>query len=194
MIELYSFRGGYLGVSPVENGLTNICGLVHASRIASLKGRWDSFVTMIRGEEPHLDAMYGRHEPAQDGFLSCEPVIFRARSAVERGIVMIGDAAGIIDPLTGNGMAMAIQSAVLASAHILRMLSGRDDGAYAAAHAELFHARIRWSRRVAAVLSSPALLDAGLRAVRTRHAGEFLLGRTRATDDAVRRLADQSFC
>src|SRR5258707_11032644 len=122
-IELHSFPRGYLGVSGVEGGITNICGLVHASRLAGHKGRWDSFIETIRGERAELDAMYARFEPAQDGFLSSEPVIFRARSPVEGGVLMIGDASGVIDPLTGNGMAMAIQSALLAAPYVVDVLA-----------------------------------------------------------------------
>jgi flavin-dependent dehydrogenase len=190
VIELYSFRGGYLGVSPIEDGLTNICGLVHESRLSGLKGRWDSFVGTIRGEEKQLEALYSRHEPAQDGFLSSEPVIFRARSPVERGVFMIGDASGIVDPLTGNGMAMAIQSAAVAAPHVLRAVEGkRDEAAYRRAHADFFGSRIRWSRRVAMILSRPALLDASLAAVRSPRAGRFLLTHTRASLEAVDRLS-----
>lgn len=194
VIDLYSFRGGYLGVSPVENGLTNICGLVHASRISGLKGGWDSFVDTIRAEENQLDAMYSRHEPAQSAFLSSEPVIFRARSPVERGVLMIGDASGIVDPLTGNGMAMAIQSAAVAAPHIVRTLAGRaDDAAYENAHARFFRNRIRWSRRAAMILCRPALLDAALAAVRSPRAAEFLLGHTRASLQASEGLAAELF-
>jgi flavin-dependent dehydrogenase len=149
---------------------------------------------MIRGDEKRLDAMYARYQPAQEGFLSSEPVIFRARSPVERGVLMIGDASGIVDPLTGNGMAMAIQSAVVAAPHVLRALEQRaDDNAYRVSHAAFFAPRIRWSRRVAAVLSRPAVLDVALRAVRTSRPGEFLLGRTRVSVDAATRLADEWF-
>jgi flavin-dependent dehydrogenase len=194
LIELYSFRGGYLGVSPIEGGLTNICGLVHASRLAGHKGRWDSFVETIRSEEKQLDAMYERHQPAQEGFLSSEPVIFRARSPIEQGVLMIGDASGIVDPLTGNGMAMAIQSALVAAPHVVRALEDRaDDNTYRADHSAFFGPRIRWSRRVAAILSRPALLDAALHPVRSSRVGEFLLARTRASVDAAARLADEWF-
>jgi menaquinone-9 beta-reductase len=193
-IDLYSFRGGYLGVSPIENGLTNICGLVHASRLTGLKGRWDAFIDTIRSEEPELDALYANHQPAQDGFLSSEPVIFRARSPVEREVMMIGDASGIVDPLTGNGMAMAIQSAAVAAPHVLRAVQGaRDDAAYVRAHADFFGRRIRWSRRVAMILSRPALLDAALAAVRSPRAGRFLLTHTRASLPAVDSLAANLF-
>ncbi len=196
-IELYSFRRGYLGVSPVESGLTNICGLVHETRLSGLKGRWDAFVEGIRGEESALEKMYAVHQPAQDGFLTSEPVIFRARSPVEQGIVMVGDASGIMDPLTGNGMAMAIQSAVLAAPFVQAMLTWDNrkavENGYVEAHDGFFGRRIEWSRRVARLLSRPRLLDAALSGVRSEWAGSFLLRRTRAEDDALSRLVDAWF-
>ena len=190
LIELYSFNRGYLGVSPVEDGIINICGLVHATRLAHLKGRWDAFVGEIRAEEPRLEAMYARYEPAQDGFLSSEPVIFRGRSAVVDGIFMIGYASGLIDPLTGNGMAVAMQSALVAAPFILAECGGKAAASgYRAKHAEIFLPRIAWSRRVAYLLSRPALLDATL-AIRSRKAGPFLLRHTRGRRDDVLRLAE----
>ena len=194
-IDLYSFRRGYLGVNAVEGEVTNICGLVHASRLSGHKGRWDAFVETIRGEEPRLDELFSRYEPAQDHYLSSEPVIFRARSAFEQGVFMIGDASGVIDPLTGNGMAMAIQSALLAAPVILRALEGkRADDEYRSLHRRFFAKRIAWSRRTAFLLSRPRLLDALLAGVRTPRAGELFLHRTRASRDEVLRLAEAWFC
>jgi len=192
-VVLHPFRRGYLGVAAIEGLRTNICGLVHASRLAGHKGRWEAFVDEIRREEPHLDALFAAHNPAQDDFLSSEPVIFRARSAVEDGIFMIGDASGIIDPLTGNGMAMAIQSALLAAPFILEALAGRRDEAgrgYRRRHNEFFAPRIAWSRRVAFLLARPALLDAAMAAA-PRSSGPFLLRKTRAAGDQVARILDQ---
>jgi len=193
VIELYSFRKGYLGVNAVEGGITNICGLVHADRLAGHKGKWDAFIEMIRSEEPRLEELYARHEPAQDGYLSSEPVIFRARSAVEGGVFMIGDASGVIDPLTGNGMAMAIQSALLLAPRIIRLLESparraEIEDEYRRAHRAMFTPRIAWSRRVAALLSRPRLLDAALGTTNSPRIGEFLLRSTRASRDQVERL------
>jgi flavin-dependent dehydrogenase len=197
-IELYSFRRGYLGVSAIEGGQTNICGLVHASRLTGHKGRWDAFVDTIRAEEPRLDAMYGRHQPAQDGFLSSEPVIFRGRSPVEQGIFMVGDASGIIDPLTGNGMAMAMQSALIAAPFITAAVARPDDRRqierhYRLRHRAFFAPRIFWSRRVAYFLARPTLLGAALSGLRSGDFGRFLLHRTRADRNDVARLADAWF-
>jgi flavin-dependent dehydrogenase len=198
-IDLYAFRRGYLGVNAVEGGITNICGLVHGSRLTGHKGRWDTFVETLRTEEPRLEELYGAYEPAQEHYLSSEPVIFRARSAVEGGVFMIGDASGILDPLTGNGMAMAVQSALLVAPLLITLLEQPSrraaiENEYRHRHRAFFASRIAWSRRVAALLSRPRLLDAALAAVRAPAVGELLLRRTRASRDDVRRLADAWFC
>lgn len=194
-IDLYAFRGGYLGVNQVEGGITNICGLVQADRLSGHKGRWEAFVESIRASSPALDALFAAHEPAQEQFLSSDPVIFRARSAVERGIFMVGDASGIIDPLTGNGMAMAVQSAFLAAPFLAEACSGHHDrvqleNEYREAHAAFFHRRIAWSRSAAPLLSRPRLLHAAMRLVRTRRVGELLLRKTRAADSSVATLLE----
>jgi flavin-dependent dehydrogenase len=196
-IDLYSFPQGYLGVNAVEGGITNICGLVHASRLSGHKGRWDAFVDVIRAEEPRLEALYAAHAPAQEGYLSSEPVIFRARSAVEGGVFMIGDASGVLDPLTGNGMAMAVQSALLLAPVLVRLIaqpSKREEleREYRERHRAFFAPRIAWSRRAATLLSRPRLLDAALAALPVRAAGLFLR-RTRASRDAIARMAEGWF-
>jgi flavin-dependent dehydrogenase len=197
-IDLYSFDRGYLGVNAIEGEMTNICGLVHASRLEGHKGRWDAFVGTIRAEEPQLEALYAAHEPAQDHFLSSEPVIFRPRSAVEGGVFMIGDASGIIDPLTGNGMAMAIQSALLVAPLLVRLLESPSEREsiereYRRAHHDFFAPRIAWSRTAAQFLSRPRLIDAALATVRTPKIGEFFLRRTRASAESVERMASAWF-
>lgn len=106
---------------------------------------------------------------------------------------MIGDASGVIDPLTGNGMAMAMQSALVAATFIAEALDGGDrkpiEDRYRTRHAELFGHRIAWSRRVAFLLSRPALLDAALH-LHHRAAGPFFLRKTRAEREELERMVD----
>lgn len=194
-VDLYAFRGGYLGVSAIEKGQTNICGLVHQKRMAGMRGGWKSFVPAMAEESAPLRALFASHEADQDDFLTSEPVVFRAREPVEGGIVMIGDAAGIIDPLTGNGMAMAIQSALLAAVSIREIFSGRDRTAverqYARDYNDLFQSRLLWSRGAARILSHPRLLDLSLTFARGSHMGRRILDHTRARSVAIERLLEQ---
>lgn len=190
-IDLYSFPRGYLGVNGVEGGEVNICGLVHASALDGLRGGWETFVDSLPREGEHLRRLFASHEPAQTQFLSSEPVIFAARSPAVNGILMVGDAAGIIDPLAGNGMAMAIQSALAAASIIVRRTSDDPEdiaAEYDATYRGFFLDRIRWSRRVAKFLSRPQLVDAATRFVRMPSIGSLFLAKTRATDAQVAQM------
>ncbi|MEO8218610.1 MAG: NAD(P)/FAD-dependent oxidoreductase [Acidobacteriota bacterium] len=191
-ITLYSYRQGYLGVSNVEGGLTNICGLVHQSRMAGMKGGWDQFVDELRNESAALRELFDSHEPAQANFLSSEPVIFRARSPVAGGIFMVGDAAGIMDPLTGNGMAMALQSALLAAPFIVRRLGPAPartvEEDYIRLYMDLFESRLRWSRSAAWMLSRPAVVSTAMQMFRTPAIGRTFLKRTRARAGLIERM------
>ena len=54
------------------------------------------------------------------------PVFFTAKPPVENGILMAGDAAGVIDPFSGEGQAAALASGILAGETALEFLEGRD--------------------------------------------------------------------
>lgn len=194
-IALYSYGGGYLGASPIEGARLNICGLVDQARMKGMMDGWDGFVRRIRGERSVIDSLFSQREPAQPEFLSCEPVIFAARDPVQNGVILIGDASGIVDPLAGNGMAMAIQSALLAAGTVLQRLSGGAiaDNAndwYRHTHSLWFDSRIRWSRRAARLLSRPRLLDAAIASVPVARVGEILVRKTRGDLQSLHRLLD----
>jgi menaquinone-9 beta-reductase len=187
-IELHSFDRGYLGVADVDGGKTNISGLVHDSRLTNLKGGWSSFTETLGHESSSLRALFEAARPAGE-FLTSEPVIFQRKSAEEHEAVFAGDAAAMIDPLTGNGMALAMQSALLLAVHAPRLL--RDDDAsarYANEYEALFAKRIRWSRRVAFLLSHPTLIDRAIAVTPARRIARLLMERTRAAERDITAL------
>lgn len=195
IIRLYSFDRGYLGVSPVEGNRTNICGLVHDSRVRSMKRGWEGLVGELRGESAEIEELLRNREARQEEFLSSAPVIFTAREPVLDGMFLVGDSAGIIDPLAGNGMAMAIQSALLAAGSIVQRLSGgrfseMAGRLYAKNYSEWFNSRIRWSRASAAILSRPRLLGLVGRIAPEPGLGELLARKTRADLEYVTRLVE----
>jgi flavin-dependent dehydrogenase len=189
LVELFSFPHGYLGAQAIEQGRTNVCGLVHQKVVAGLRGGWPAFIEGLARSSPRLAALFAT-EPVQDEFLSSEPVIFRAKEPVHQGILLVGDAAGLIDPLTGNGMAMALQSGALALPSVLAALGGNDrDGVlrdYARRHEVFFGPRLRWSRAIAAAMRRPRFITSTLPL--TRVLGPLLARRTRAAGAEIERL------
>lgn len=111
---------------------------------------------------------------------------------------MIGDASGVLDPLTGNGMAMAIESALLLAPLLMRLIAqpakrAEIEDEYRRAHRAFFASRIAWSRRAAMLLSRPRLLDVALRTIRSPRIGEVFLRQTRGSREAIARMADAWF-
>lgn len=113
-IALYNFPGGYCGLSKVEGDRFNLCYL---SRRENLKAH-GNIATMeeeIVQQNPHLKAIYQNSEFLFEKPEVINEISFERKAAVENHILMVGDAAGLITPLCGNGMAMAIHAAKLAA-------------------------------------------------------------------------------
>lgn len=186
VIELHSFAGGYLGVASVEGAVANICGLVTEDRVTSRRGGWESFERELRDERLNLERMFAAHESA-GGYISSDPVIFAGKEPSVLGIPLIGDTSGMIDPLTGNGMAMAIQSGALAFCSVMNR-AARD---WNSRWRETFAPRLRWSRLSASMLTRPDLVDAGLACRAAAPIGKLLAARTRLSREDGERLAEQ---
>ena len=113
-IGLYNFKGGYCGVSQVENGLVNICYL---SKKDNLKKYGDikKMEEKVLYQNPLLKAIFEKAEWQFDRAEVINEISFESKKCVENHVLMIGDTAGLITPLCGNGMAMAIHAAKIAS-------------------------------------------------------------------------------
>jgi len=114
LVGLHNFKGGYCGVSKVENGIINICYLVDYENFKQSKNI-EEFQTNVMYKNPHLKNIFEKTKLLFDKPLSISQISFEKKSSIENHILMIGDTAGLIHPLCGNGMAMAIHSAKIAS-------------------------------------------------------------------------------
>ena len=69
-----------------------------------------------------LRAIFQNSQPVWDKSLSISQISFETKNPIENHMIMCGDSAGMIHPLCGNGMSMAIQSSQIASKLILNYL------------------------------------------------------------------------
>ncbi len=117
-IALHNFEKGYCGVSQVEQGKLNVCYLTHRDNLKK-SGDIATMEKNVLGQNPHLNRLFQEAEFLFDQPLVINEISFKPKQAVEKHLLMSGDAAGLITPLCGNGMAMAIRSAHLLSTSIL---------------------------------------------------------------------------
>ena len=114
LVGLHNFKGGYCGVSKVEKDIINICYLTEYSKFKEYKDISD-FQNFVVRQNPQLNKIFENSTLLFEKPLTISQISFEEKLAVENHIVMIGDTAGLIHPLCGNGMAMAIHSAKLIS-------------------------------------------------------------------------------
>lgn len=124
LVSLHNFRGGYCGLSMVENGDINVCYLATYKSFKAHKSPED-YKKEVLSENPHLRSFFQEAEPTFKKDISIAQVSFEQKSLIENHVLMLGDAAGLIHPLCGNGMAMAIHSAKLASEAILAFYNNK---------------------------------------------------------------------
>jgi flavin-dependent dehydrogenase len=123
-VGLHNFEGGYCGISKVETDLVNVCYIVAFKSFKQYKNI-DDFQKKVLSENKYLKEVFATHELAFEKPLAISQVSFSAKQPVENHILMCGDSAGMIHPLAGNGMSMAIRAAQMASLQILKFKSGR---------------------------------------------------------------------
>ena len=173
--EMHVRRGHYIGVAPLPGGLTNACLVVsHDNRRGgtsvrrSPKGEGGSPARqtppaeMLRWylhNDPELSARFARAQAvAPPSVLG--PMAVDAQAAGEPGLLLAGDAAGFIDPMTGDGLHFALAGAELAAAVALDVLAGRTplDRAHldlAAKRQAAFSAKWRFNRALRLLVASP---------------------------------------
>lgn len=122
LVALHNFRGGYCGVSKVEDNTINVCYLADFESFKKHKDI-DEYQQNVLSQNPNLKAIFDKSEPAFKP-ITISQISFEEKLPVENHILMVGDSAGLIHPLCGNGMAMAIHSAKIASELIIEYLSG----------------------------------------------------------------------
>lgn len=112
LIALHNFDGGYCGMSRVEDGRTCLCYLVRADKLRAA-GSIPALERETLRRNPHLEAVFAAARSLYPQPLAITQIHFRPKAACEQHLLMLGDAAGLIPPLSGNGMSMALRASAL---------------------------------------------------------------------------------
>ena len=119
VVALHNFRQGYCGISRVEDEVFNLCYLSRRDNLRR-SGNIAKMEENILYQNPFLENIFKNSDFLFEKPEVINEVSFYPKEAVHDHILMAGDAAGMITPLCGNGMAMAIHSAKILSDLIIR--------------------------------------------------------------------------
>jgi flavin-dependent dehydrogenase len=154
--EMHVRGGHYIGVAPVPEGLTNACLVVCEPRAGALAQPAALLQRILRGDPMLRDRFADARMVTAPTTIG--PLAVDAHAAGIEGLLLAGDAAGFIDPITGDGLRFALRGGELTAAVALQALAGRVlDPALTLAQARRRAFRRKWrlNRAVRALVASP---------------------------------------
>jgi len=114
LIALHNFQDGYCGISNIEDGKSCLCYLSHRNNLKEF-GNIKLMEERVLFKNPFLKTLFSTSDFLFEKPETINEISFEIKSPVEEHVLMSGDAAGMITPLCGNGMAMAIHSSKILS-------------------------------------------------------------------------------
>ena len=156
--EMHVRKHCYIGVAPLPGGVTNAC--VVSADPGFLKRR-DCLTETLR-RDPATASRFAAARMVSRA-VTLGPLALDASAAGTQGLLLAGDAAGFIDPMTGDGLRFALRGAELAAMEALRVLDEGWRGAHvrrAAARRAEFRVKWRFNRALRAVAASPLAVRA----------------------------------
>ena len=150
-IALHNFENGYCGISKVENDTYCLCYLTTAKNLQTYGGSIKNMEENVLYLNPYLKKIFTQSSFVYSSPVTISQISFDKKSQVENHILMIGDAAGMVTPLCGNGMSMAMHSAKIAAKvtdDFLNKKIARNvmEKRYIIEWDQAFSSRLRWGR------------------------------------------------
>lgn len=113
-IALHNFKNGYCGISKIEQDQYCLCYLTKAENLKNSNNSIPEMEKKILSQNPFIKKIFDHSEILFDKPVTISQISFDHKNPVENHILMLGDAAGMIAPLSGNGMSMAMHSSKIA--------------------------------------------------------------------------------
>jgi flavin-dependent dehydrogenase len=180
--EIYGFKGGYAGLSLIEDGMANLCVLTRSSLAkgkAEIEAAFDQLKRQNKRARKTLESAAKMHNWLA---VSINSFGIQAQPGIS-GLYTVGDSAAFVDPFTGSGMLMAMESSALFADLIGRLGAENESlkSAYYDAHKRRFSPRLRVSGLVRRVAYEPRWSSTAVRLLaRSRGLSRVLAQKTRS--------------
>lgn len=124
-IELHNFKDGYCGVSKVDKGRYCLCYLSKSTNLQAAGNDIKTMEERVLHKNPFLREYFTQSTFLFDKPMVISNVYFHPKDTQINGMFMVGDAAGAITPLCGNGMSMAMRASKLLAILLPQYLNGK---------------------------------------------------------------------
>ena len=157
-IALHNFENGYCGFSKVEGDKYCLCYLTTSENLKRNNNSIAEMEKNVLQKNPYLKQIFSESQFVFSTPVTISQISFDKKSLVDNHILMIGDAAGMITPLCGNGMSIALHSGKIAFEHIDKYLQKKInrselEGGYEQDWNKKFAKRLRNGRMIQSLFS-----------------------------------------
>lgn len=125
VIGLHNFENGYCGISKIEEDKFCLCYMTKAENLKACGNNIQQLQKNVLSKNGHLERIFSTSEVCDSFPVTISQINFNKKTQVEDHIIMLGDAAGMITPLCGNGMSIAFHTSKIASQLIDQFLKGK---------------------------------------------------------------------
>ncbi len=150
-VVLQFLHHGYSGQAPVDSNQLNLCLVSKPSQMPALR-RWAEEQFGLSQNQP---------------WRTITPLTRAAIPPAHENLLLIGDAARVVEPFTGEGIYYALRSGELAANAIVKISRGEDrrsvEREYRSGHAQMYRGRLWINRLARAAVLSPKIASAFLR-------------------------------
>jgi flavin-dependent dehydrogenase len=165
--EMHVRANGYVGIAPLPDGIANVCCVRGADRVRAAAASLTRLALPSETPSEGVLADAIASDPAlRERFTNAArishvtvlgPLAVDGYAAGCPGLLLAGDAAGFVDPMTGDGLRFAVRGGMLAAQHALRELATGtpQHAALHAARRREFSGKWRINRALRALVSSP---------------------------------------
>lgn len=124
LIELHNFKDGYCGISKVDNENYCICYLTTTKNLRDNKNDIKALEQNVLMQNPYLKKYFTEAKFMFEKPLVISQIGFNKKSTYKKDVILLGDAAGAIAPLCGNGMSLAMRSSKLLAKYVSGYING----------------------------------------------------------------------
>lgn len=120
-IELHNFKDGYCGISKVDKDWYCLCYLSKAQNLKSNHNDIKQMEEKVVYKNPFLKSYFTKAQ-----FVNTQPLVIsnitfhKKQTSLADNLFLLGDAAGTITPLCGNGMSMGMRASKLLAEELYR--------------------------------------------------------------------------
>jgi len=155
LIRLDNFQGGYCGVSKIEDDKYCLCYLSETANLKKYSGI-PEMEEQVLYKNPHLQNLFKNSEFLFEKPEVINEISFERKTLTENHLLFCGDSAGMITPLCGNGMAIAIHSGKILAECIMRYAKKGSDINRLALEQDY---KLRWEQQFALRLKSGRMIQ-----------------------------------